>query len=539
MTIANDKKLNDVKALADDFLVRYCDLNPLLASEEGFSEYDDRIGDLSPEKNQRLVELAKSTQYLISSCEISDFHDQLCADVLDDYCQDILDEDEHDDWVRSINIMTNPLDTIHATCVNIDENEEEELEKRDTKIAEVPDALQTFRETLLYGVDKNCLPKRTQLLHMAHNCALFANDPIFINTKARNAYLNFGAFLTDEIIPNSDEKDAVGPELYSRCAKRHLGKEIDLVETYAWGWHEIHSIFDEIELIINQINPGGTYRETIKMLENDKSKTANSPEELQEFLQNLLDESVEQLNGKHFDIDPRLLKVEACILDEAPSSAMYYSTPSDDFSRPGRTYYPINGKRTFPLWEEVTTCYHEGLPGHHLHVGSIKCLGDELSRFQRTLAFNTGESEGWALYAERLMVELGYNHEPEYIFGMLNASLFRATRIVMDIGLHCEYEIPEDAPEIYPRGKTWDKDIAINVLETVIGMNSSYAKDEVYRYLGWIGQAISYKIGERTIRDIRERERKRLGSAFSLKDFHSRLLGYGHVGLGRLETLFE
>ena len=130
---------------------------------------------------------------------------------------------------------------------------------------------------------------------------------------------------------------------------------------------------------------------------------------------------------------------------------MYYSTPSDDFTRPGRTYYPVNGKKKFPLWEEVTTCYHEVLPGHHLHIGTIKCLGDNLSRFQRTLAFNTGESEGWALYAERLMVELGYNNDPAYIFGMLNASLFRAKRIVMDIGLHCEYSIPYDAPSLYPR----------------------------------------------------------------------------------------
>lgn len=539
MTTVNDKKLNDIKGLADDFLLRFCGINPLLASEEGFSEYDDRIGDLSPANNERLYELASTTKHLISTCRINAFDEQLCADVLDDYCQDIIDECQTDDWIRSINVMTNPLDAIHSTCVNIDDDNDNEVDKRDAKIAEVPTALKSFRETLMYGLENDCLPRRTQLSHLAHNCALFANDTIFIGTKARNAFLTFGAFLTDDIIPKSNEKDAVGPELYSRCAKRHLGKEIDLAETYKWGWHEIHAILDEIDLIINKINPGGSYRETIEILENDQSKTANSPEELQDFLQNLLNESVEQLDGKHFDIDPRLKKIEACTLEEAPSSAMYYSTPSDDFLRPGRTYYPINGKRKFPLFEEVTTCYHEGLPGHHLHIGSIKCLGDGLSRFQRTLAFNTGESEGWALYAERLMVELGYNHEPEYIFGMLNASLFRATRIVMDIGLHCEYQIPNDAPDLFPKGQIWDAKIATDILENVIGMSTTYAKDEVFRYLGWIGQAISYKIGERTIRDIRERERKRLGSSFSLKDFHSRLLGYGHVGLGRLETLFE
>ncbi len=538
MTNAATTKSNNVKALADDFLDRLCDICPLEASEEGFSDFDDRIGDLSPKKYDRLHDLAQSTLYLIGTCAINDFHDQLCADVLSDYCRDIIVEYEALDWVRCINVINNPLDTIQSTCYNIDESDPAAVAKRDKKIKEVPAALLSFRDTLLFGVEHDCLPRRTQLIHIAHNCALTANDPLFISTPARQAFLTFGAFLTDEIIPASIDHDAVGRELYTRASARHLGKIIDIDETYQWGWNEIHSILHEIDDVIAVINPGGTYQETVDLVVRDESRTAHSPKELQEFLQGLLDESITQLNGTHFDIDPRLLKVEACLIDEAGSSAMYYSTPSDDFSRPGRTYYPVNGKRTFPLWEEVTTCYHEGLPGHHLHIGMIKCLGDDLSRFQKTMAANTGESEGWALYAERLMVELGFNNDPVYIFGMLNASLFRATRVVMDIGLHCELEIPHDAPEIYPRGHVWNKQLAIDVLTDIIGVDESYAKDEVHRYLGWIGQAISYKIGERTIRDLREQEKKRLGADFSLKDFHSRILGYGHVGLGRLESLF-
>jgi len=526
-------------ALADDFLDRLCDLDPLGASEEGFSQYDGKIGDLSPARQEKMADLARGTKYLLKNCEIKSFNEDLCADVLDDYCTDLLDEYESDDWIRTINVLTNPLDTIHVTVYNSDSEDEEAVAKRDQKIEEIPTALASFKETIELGLERNALPRRLQIAHMAHNCALFANDQIFISTKARNAFLRFGSFLMDEIIPKTNEKDAVGPEIYARCAKRHLGKDINVKETYEWGWHEIHAIFDEIEKVVADLNPGGTYKETIEMLEKDDSRAANSPEELKDFLQNLLDESVSQLNGTHFDIDPRMLKIEACLLDEAGSSAMFYSSPSEDFSRPGRTYYPINGKTRFPLWEEVTTCYHEGLPGHHLHIGSIKCLGNNLSQFQKTLAFNTGESEGWALYAERLMVELGYNHDPAHILGMLNASLFRATRVVMDIGLHCEFDIPKNAPDIYPVGQKWSPALAMTILEDVIGMSPIYARDEVYRYLGWIGQAVSYKVGEQTIRDIRERERKRLGSSFSLKEFHSRLLGYGHVGLGRLEKLFE
>lgn len=532
---------SDIMTLADDFLLSLCKLDPLFASEEGFSEFDNQVGDLSPQMNSDKAQLAKATIDRINDIDVGTKEEKLCADVLKDYCKDIVDSFVNDDWVRCINIVTNPLDVIQTTCYNIDENDTEALEKRDQKISEIYKSLQSFQETFRYGAANSCLPKMSQLKRMAHNCALYANDPLFIKSDARKAYLEFGSFLMDEIIPKSDPVDAVGEEVYSRCASHHLGKKIDARETYDWGWDEINSLLVETEEVIKEICPGKTYLEAIEHVSNDEERTARSPKELQEFLQNLLNESIEQLNGTHFDIDHRLLNIEACLLDEAGSSAMFYTAPTDDFSRPGRTYYPVNGKKIFPLWEEVTTCYHEGLPGHHLHVGAIKCLDDSLSNFQRTIAFNTGEGEGWALYAERLMVELGFNNDPTYIFGMLNASLFRATRVVMDIGLHCGYKIPDNAPDIYKLNgnQTWSREFAQAVLEEVIGMTSDMAIDETYRYLGWIGQAISYKYGEKTIRDIREREKKRLGSEFSLKEFHSRLLGYGHVGLGRLEQLFS
>lgn len=532
---------SETMTLADDFLQSLCALEPLFASEEGFSEFDDRVGDLSPQMHSDKAQLAKATIDKLMKLEISNDNDQLCADVLRDYCNNIVDDFINDDWVRCINVLTNPLDVIQTTCYNIDEQDSTAIAKREQKIAEISSSLKSYKETFRYGAANNCLPKMSQLKRMAHNCALYANDSLFMKSEARQAYLEFGSFLTEEIVPKSDPEDAVGFEVYSRSAEHHLGKKIDVKETYEWGWEEIRSLLAEIDEVIKEISPGKTYLETIEHVSKDPERTANSPQELQEFLQNLINESLTQLNGTHFDIDPRLLDIEACLLEEVGSSVMFYAAPSDDFSRPGRTYYPVNGKKTFPLWEEVTTCYHEGLPGHHLHVGAIKCLDDKLSNFQRTVAFNTGEGEGWALYAERLMVELGLNNDPTYIFGMLNASLFRATRVVMDIGLHCGYEIPSDAPELYRVGdnKRWNREFAQHILQNVIGMSEDMATDEAYRYLGWIGQAISYKYGEKTIREIREREKARLGADFSLKDFHSRLLGYGHVGLGRLEQLFR
>ncbi len=534
----NNEESREVRLLADEFLDQYCEIFPLNASEEGFSKYDDQIGDLSPEAEQQYFELARSTITKLNECEINSSEEKLCYVVLKARCDEVITQYENNDWIRGLNVITNPLDAIHSSCYNIDEQNPDAIAKRADKISKIPEALETFKESLIFGVENDSLPRRTQLTHLIENCRLYANDKLFVDQPAHDSFLELGTFIESEIVPRSKENDYVGEEIYSRFARTHLGKDIDLKETYDWGWQEIKSILEEIELIVNRLNPEGDYLDTMHKLNEDAQLRANSPQELKNFLQGLLNESLEQLDGKHFDIDPRLKTIEACLIEESGSSAMYYSAPSDDFSRPGRTYYPLNGKTVFPLWEEVTTCYHEGLPGHHLHLGAIKCSGDQLSTFQKTSAYNAGFGEGWALYAERLMVELGFNNKDEFVFGMLNASLFRALRVVMDIGLHCQYKIPDDAPDNFEKGTTWNTLMAIDLLENFIGLNSVFAKDEVHRYLGWIGQAISYKVGEKTIRDIRQEQEARLGSDFSLKEFHSQMLNIGHVGLGTLEDLF-
>ena len=139
----------------------------------------------------------------------------------------------------------------------------------------------------------------------------------------------------------------------------------------------------------------------------------------QRWNQDLLDTTVAELNGTHFDIPAPVQRVEAMIAPPGGAAAMYYTGPAEDFSRPGRTWYPTLGKTRFPLWGEVSICYHEGVPGHHLQIGQVRYLADTLSRFQRTLAGTSGHAEGWALYAERLMGELGYLDDPAYELGML------------------------------------------------------------------------------------------------------------------------
>ncbi len=210
--------------------------------------------------------------------------------------------------------------------------------------------------------------------------------------------------------------------------------------------------------------------------------------------------------------------------------APHYTPPSEDFSRPGCVWYPLGERTTFPLWEEVTTAHHEGFPGHHLQVGTQMALGDRLSRYHRTLVWKPGSGEGWALYAELLMSELGYLELPDFVVGQLAAELFRACRIVIDIGLHLGYSIPEDA-EFHP-GEHWSPALAREMLEEVAFVEPALASSEVTRYLGWPAQAISYKLGQRAIIDLRLQRRS--AGRFDPVGFHSDVLRVGAVGLDLL-----
>ena len=254
---------------------------------------------------------------------------------------------------------------------------------------------------------------------------------------ATKAYGALSEWLRDELAPRASAHDAVGPDRYSLASNEFLGAQIDPEETYQWGWDELHRIEAEMGLVANRILPGATVAEAIAFLESDPARAVHGEEALRSFLQGLMDRTIDELDGTHFDIPGPLKKVEAMIAPAGGAAAMYYTGPAEDFSRPGRTWYPTLGKTDFPLWGEISICYHEGVPGHHLQVGQVRYLKDHLSRFQR-LTGVSGHSEGWALYAERLMDELGYFENPDYRLGFLRAQVMRAVRVVVDIGMHLE-----------------------------------------------------------------------------------------------------
>jgi uncharacterized protein (DUF885 family) len=286
-----------------------------------------------------------------------------------------------------------------------------------------------------------------------------------------------------------------------------------------------------------EILPGAPLAEVFRLLKTDPARCAKDPEEFLRLMSERQARALSELEGSHFDIPDQLRKLDIRIAPKGGPLGAYYVMPSEDFSRPGAIFYSLGEAGPIPLYDEISTAYHEGFPGHHLQVGLQVSLTDRLCRFHRVAEGYHGFAEGWALYAERLMHELGYFEKPDYVLGNLCAQMVRACRVVIDIGSHLDLPIPKDSP--FHPGERWSFDLGVEMLRDWAELAPDHAVSEMNRYLGWPGQAISYKVGERVILALREEQRARLGSAFNLREFHAKIVGSGPVSLEILREIIR
>lgn len=352
---------------------------------------------------------------------------------------------------------------------------------------------------------------------------------------AKNSFQSFNDYLESNYLPDASAKDAVGEQRYVQQAQRFLGTTLDAQATYRWGWDEVERLWTEMQSACSQIQTGATPAEVVHQLQTDPKYAASDQADFVAQMEALQSQALSQLAGTHFDVPDEIRAIDVQVEPAGGALAAHYVGPSEDFSRPGSVWYPVEGQSHFPLFREVTIAYHEGFPGHHLQVGVQSTLADSLSRFHRMLIWYPGSGEGWALYAEGLMKELGYFEKPEYEVGLLSSQLLRAARIAIDIGAHLELPIPNDV-SFHP-GEHWTFDLATELLTDRAFEARDSAESEVMRYFGWPGQAISYKVGEQAILDLRSAHRKQPG--FDLKTFHSDVLSVGSIGLDLMRDLLQ
>lgn len=538
-----------IDALAEEWLDTLVDLDPVTGTYIGRTDGDDRYGDYSPEGHAALAAASRSVLDRLAALEATDDVDRVTkADLTSELELGLALYDAG--WhLRDVNVLESPAQEIRQVYDLMPSESEEDWGNIAARLAAVPAAIDGYMATLREGIQRGIVPAVRQVHAVAEQARSFAAAGGFFDElvdgspvsgslhgelvagagAAREAYARLARFFDGVLAPRAGSEDGVGRELYALHSRRFLGAAVDLDETYEWGLEELARVTAEQERVAQEILPGASVEEAVAHLEGDVSRKLVGTEALRSWMQETADRAVAELGESHFDIPAPVRRIE-CMIAPTTSGEIYYTGPSDDFSRPGRMWWSVPaGVETFDTWRELTTVYHEGVPGHHLQIGQAVYNRGELNAWRRMIAGTSGHAEGWALYAERLMEELGYLDDPAARLGMLDGQRMRAARVVLDIGVHLGKPRPDGQG-------TWDADYALEFMRRNVNMDDAFVRFEVNRYLGWPGQAPSYKVGQRIWEQIRDELAAREGEAFSLKAFHRRALDLGGVGLDTLRS---
>ncbi|MEU6422319.1 DUF885 domain-containing protein [Streptomyces spiralis] len=547
------------RQVADAYVDELIALDPITGTFLGVKESSGRLPDTSPAGQEALAELARTTLARLEEAERRPGADsdieRRCARLLRERLTAELAVHDADEGLRAVSNIHSPVHSVREVFTITPTETDEDWAAVAERLRAVPAALRGYRESLALGLERKLYagprPTRTfveQLTEWSDTNGqgrgwfedFAAAGPESLRGEldeagraATAAIVELRDWMRDVYAPTIEgTPDTVGRERYARFSRYFNGTDLDLDEAYAYGWSEFHRLLAEMKKEAEKVLPGAETPWVALAHLDTHGAHIEGVDEVRTWLQGLMDEAIDALDGTHFELAERVRRVESRIAPPGGAAAPYYTPPSADFSRPGRTWLPTMGQTRFPAYDLVSTWYHEGVPGHHLQLAQWAHVAENLSRYQATVGIVSANAEGWALYAERLMDELGFLTDPERRLGYLDAQMMRAVRVIIDIGMHLELDIPADSP--FHPGERWTPELA----EEFFGAHSSRPRDfvasELIRYLSMPGQAIGYKLGERAWLLGRENARKRHGDAFDAKAWHMAALSQGSLGLDDL-----
>ncbi|HEV7204026.1 MAG TPA: DUF885 domain-containing protein [Jatrophihabitans sp.] len=543
----------DVDRIADTHVDVMARLDPIQATLTGIAGHDAELPDFTPEWRAAVSAERRRTLTELAGAECVDATDRITVAALRESLEVAEELRATGAEEADLNVIESPLQSIRDVFDLTPTFTVEHWATIATRLAAVPAAVDGYVVALRRAAASGQVSARRQLAAGIVQCednigpdgffATFAagaapDDGTDLPSSLRAdlargaaaasaAYARLQAYLRDDLAPLAPARDAVGREVYALHSRAFLGARVDLAETYEWGQQELARLVGESARTAERITPGASVAEVKAMLDADPARMLRGTAALQQWMQTMSDAAVAALADTHFDI-PEPIRTLECRIAPTHSGGMYYTGPSEDLvTRPGRMWWSVpKGVTEFGTWRELTTVYHEGVPGHHLQVAQTVSRSAELNRWRRLSSWISGHGEGWALYAENLMAELGFLDDPADYLGMLDGQTLRAARVVLDIGVHCDFEAPAEVG-----GGAWDYDKAWRFFRSYVSMPEKSQRFELDRYLGWPGQAPSYKIGERLWLQLREDARAHAGDDFDLAAFHRRALDLGSVGL--------
>jgi uncharacterized protein (DUF885 family) len=543
-----------VFGVADRFVRRWAELEPTHGLIYGLAGTPGRLSDWSPQGRDRVADALRHGLAELDRTPLRDGADRRAAAVMRDRLQVWLASATARDWARELDagFMAPPaMDRMAlATAPLADADDAELLASR---LTGVPAGLQGYAVALRVGLDEGrpgagVLAERLVAMLRASArseggyfgglAAKAAALPGVDTRTARHlqeagraadgAYDQLADWLEREYLSCAATDPAVGPERYARALQEHLGLTADPAELAAWAWEELDRLEHEMRLEAAAGWPGVPLGEVLDRLDHDPGEpSAAGPAELLDWL-GQLDRQVARRLSEEFDIPPQLSVLRHELAPPGSAAGAYYLPPTEDGARPGVVVWTMPAGRV-PLWRWQTFSYHEGMPGHHLELGGVRFLPAPLSRFQTGLGEISGYSEGWGLYAERLMDELGAFDRPATRLGFLISQAFRTVRVVVDTGLHLGLRVPASLADP-TAGQVITPEVAVGLLVRHGWQTQDSARSEVLRYLGCPAQAVAYKIGEREWLRVRAQARQRI-PGLTNRQFHAAALRLGPLPL--------
>ncbi len=545
--------MRTVNEIADQYVTDASRLDPVTATIEGITGYDGLMPDLSPAGLAAMAEVDERALAELSQVSPAGDREQVAEQAMVERLT-VRGEQYRSGAVESeLNVIGSWVQLIRHVFDLMPTEGDEAQRNLAARLAQVPAAYAGLRQTYLKAAREGNVAARRQVLACARQCAdwsaaqtgfypalarrIAATGTLRADIdraaeSARAATAELGRFLETELLPFAGGRDSVGRERWALESRYFLGAVIDPDEAYEWAWAEVIRIEEEMRQVSAKISGSDSVADAVAALDADPARRIIGRDALKEWMQGIADTTIAELDGTHFDIPEPARRID-CMIAPTDDGGIYYTPPSEDWSRPGQMWWaPGAGVNNFSTWKELTTIYHEGAPGHHLQIAQTVYQRESLNRWQRSMCWVSGHGEGWALYAERLMEELGYLSDPGNKLGLLDSQMLRAARVVVDLGLHAEIPVPAGSP--WHPGEAWTAELVWEFLRSRVQVDDELLRFEVDRYLGWPGQASSYKLGERIWLSAREEARARQGASFNLKQFHSQALALGSIGLDPL-----
>ena len=345
-----------------------------------------------------------------------------------------------------------------------------------------------------------------------------------VDTEVRPAYARLARFVKQEYAPKGRTELGLwalpdGDARYRFAIRSMTTTEMEPEAIHELGLAQVHEIEEQMTAIAKKLGFADVKALRASM-KNDPKLTPESGEELLDAYRRYIGQmqlKLQELFGRLPKAPVMVVPVEAFREKEAAGAQYVEATP--DGSRPGRVYVNTGDFKHRSMSEVEATAYHEGVPGHHMQMS----IAQELSSLPafRQHAWYTGYGEGWALYAERLGKEVGFYQDPYSDFGRLSSELFRATRLVLDTGVH---------------SKHWTREQMVDFFRQHSCEGETEIQAETDRYIAMPAQALAYKLGQLEILELRERAKKELGDRFDLRAFHDEMLNGGALPLDVLDA---